>query len=87
LVISNDQLNKAGDLVCIQITSKIFTDECYFELSDFQLTIPLKLKSGIRLQKLFTVHSGIAVQKISEATPVAFLGIIEALNQNVIRKA
>jgi hypothetical protein len=47
----------------------------------------MKLKSGIRLQKLFTVHSGIVRQKISEAIPLVFQEIIEALNQNVIRKA
>jgi mRNA interferase MazF len=84
LIISSDKLNTTGDYVCVQITSKKFSDECFYELKDHQLSSPLKLESGIRLQKIFTIHSSIIVQKISEVTGSAFSEIIQAINLKVI---
>lgn len=84
LIISNDKLNASQDHVCMQITSKKFNDDCFFELNDENVTIPMKLKSGIRLQKIFTVNSSIINQKISEVPPSTFIEIIASLNLKVI---
>jgi len=86
VIISNDKLNAAGDYVCIQITSKKFTDDCFFVLRDSNVSIPLKLDSGIRLQKIFTVNSSIVKQKISAVTESTLAEIIEAINSKVIGK-
>lgn len=86
LVISNDKLNASGDFVCLQITSKTFNDGCFFVLNDQNVSIPLKLNSGIRLQKIFTVNSSIVKQKISAVSPAALTEIIAAINLQVIGK-
>lgn len=86
VIISSDLLNAAGDYVCVQITSKKITDDCFFVLKDKNVSVPLKLESGIRLQKIFTVNSSIVKQKISAVTEATFTEIIEAINLKVIRK-
>ena len=84
LILSNDKLNSAGDFVCVQITSKRFIDDCFFVLSEGKVSTPMKLDSGLRLQKIFTVNESIVKQKISALTPSAFSEIIEAINEKVI---
>jgi len=86
VIISNDKLNASGDHVCIQITSKKFNDDCFFALKDSSVTIPLKLDSGIRLQKIFTINSAIVKQKISAVRESTLAEIIEAINLKVIGK-
>ncbi|MCW3125400.1 MAG: MazF family transcriptional regulator [Bacteroidetes bacterium] len=84
LIISCDKLNATGDYICMQITSKQFNDDCFFEIKGTDVVTPLKLRSGIRLQKIFTIHSTIVQYKISSVTSLVFSEIIETMNVKVI---
>ena len=72
LIISSETVNRSSDFICLQITSKEYDDGMYFSLENDSLNIPLKLKSGIRLHKVFTVNKSQIVNKISSLKPTAF---------------
>jgi mRNA interferase MazF len=75
LVISNELVNKTGDYLIVQITSKINNDglSVSIENNDFLLNLPLK--SFIRTHKIFTVNESLVLSKITTANP-NFLKII-----------
>lgn len=72
LIISAELVNKTGDLICLQITSKEYDDGMFFHLQNDFLVTPLKLKSGIRVHKVFTVNQSKVVNKISSLKQSAF---------------
>ena len=72
LIISAEAVNHTSDFICLQITSKEYADGMYFPLQNDSLNIPLKLKSGISLPKVFTVNKSQIVNKISSLKPGAF---------------
>jgi mRNA interferase MazF len=86
LVISSANVNALHDLVCVQITSKLFNDEFFLPIIDDDLTSPLKLKSGIRLHKIFTVNEQIILRKISSFNSIAFDRVITQLSGQVLKK-
>jgi len=47
LVVSSDKVNKTGDTIVVQITSKRKADGLNLEIADADLTAPLPLKSFI----------------------------------------
>ena len=75
LVVSNELVNKTGDYLIVQITSKINNDglSVSIENNDFLLNLPLK--SYIRTHKIFTVNESLVLSKITTASP-NFLKII-----------
>jgi mRNA interferase MazF len=72
LIISSDFVNQTEDFICLQITSKEFDDGLFFRMEDESLSVPLKLKSGIRVHKVFTVNKSRIVHKISSLNPDIF---------------
>ncbi|MDR0793273.1 MAG: type II toxin-antitoxin system PemK/MazF family toxin [Chitinophagaceae bacterium] len=67
LIISNEKVNKTGDYLIAQITSKICNDGLSIDIENADCTIPLPLKSYIRSHKLFTIHQQRILSKISTA--------------------
>lgn len=69
LVVSNELVNKTGDYLIVQITSKINNDglSVTIENNDFLLNLPLK--SFIRTHKIFTVNESLILSKITTASP------------------
>ena len=55
LILSSDKVNTKDEFVCVQITSKIWKDGLFLEIENKDVKVPMKLKSGIRLHKIFTV--------------------------------
>ena len=72
LIISSHSVNQTEDFICLQITSKEFDDGMFFPLEDVALSVPLKLKSGIRIHKVFTVNKSRIVNKISSLKTDSF---------------
>ncbi|MEY3411629.1 MAG: hypothetical protein RIQ70_315 [Bacteroidota bacterium] len=67
LIISNATINKTGDYILVQITSKINTDALSITIEDSDWLNPLPLKSFIRIHKIFTVHDSLILSKITTA--------------------
>ena len=70
LVISNESVNKTGDYLVIQITSKVHQDELSILIEDGDVLSPLPLKSYIRSHKIFTVHYSLILSKITSTNPL-----------------
>jgi len=67
LIISNESVNKTGDYLIAQITSKVCSDGLSIDIEDENCTTPLPFKSYIRSHKLFTIHNQRILSKISSA--------------------
>lgn len=65
LIISNDIVNKTGDYLMVQITSKKKTDNLTLpiEKNDFIDNKGLPLESFIRLHKIFLLNESLVVRK------------------------
>lgn len=69
LVISNNSVNKTGDLLIAQITSKRHSDKLSLSIEENDCLINLPLKSYIRTHKIFTIHQSLILSKITSAKP------------------
>ena len=83
LVISNRRLDKTEDVLLIQITSKIHTDDLSLIINDNDCSKSLPLKSYIRIHKIFTVHQSLILFKISEVNP-DFLKVVSIKIQDLL---
>ena len=81
LIISCSQVNQRNELVCIQITSRIFDDGLFFLIEESNVSVALKLKSGIRLHKFFTVNELLVNRKISELNISSFEKVMVKINE------
>jgi len=84
LIISGNKVNGLNDFVCVQITSKEFYDGLYYPLQPSFLTQPLKLESGVRLHKIFTVHRSRMIRKISSMKIEAFSKLLSEFSKRVL---
>jgi len=67
LIISNENVNKTGDYLIAQITTKVCNDELSIDVKDEDCVPSLPFKSYIRSHKLFTIHQQRILSKISSA--------------------
>jgi mRNA interferase MazF len=84
LVISHDVVNTSGDLVCVQITSKVFSESTFLVLDNAMLETPLPLTSGIRLHKIVCLHQRLIAHKVSAIKEPAFRQVIDRLLKTVV---
>jgi len=84
LIISGKNVNGLNDFVCIQITSKEFFDGLYYSLQSTSLTQPLKLESGVRLHKVFTVHTSRVIRRMSSMKNDAFSKLLSEFSRRVL---
>jgi len=85
LIISSNSVNNAHDFICLQITSKIFDDDFFLMPDNKMLSAPLLLKSGIRLQKVFTINEKLIERKISEMKPAVFDKVLSTFIAKVFK--
>ena len=83
LVISNESVNKTNDYLVVQITSKVHFDKLSLLIEDDDCLLPLPLKSCIRTHKIFTIHRGLILSKITSVKP-KFIEKISAEIYNLI---
>jgi len=77
LIISNFKVNKTGDYLMAQITSKDKRDglSCPINKADYTDNNELPLKSFIRLHKIFLLNEGLILSKAASIKP-DFLKIV-----------
>ncbi|MBK7637698.1 MAG: type II toxin-antitoxin system PemK/MazF family toxin [Saprospiraceae bacterium] len=69
LIISNEDVNKTGDYLIIQITSNLNNDGLSIAIEDTDCLQPLPLASYIRSHKIFTIHKSLILSKITSVNP------------------
>ncbi len=71
LVISNNEVNKTGDYLMVQITSKDKEDALSLSIkpTDFTDNKELPLKSYIRLHKIFLLNESLVLSKATSIKP------------------
>ncbi|MFD3000262.1 type II toxin-antitoxin system PemK/MazF family toxin [Pontibacter toksunensis] len=64
LIVSNDSINKTGDYILVQITSKFRNDglSLYIDNDQYEGT-PLQIKSYVRPHKIFTLNESLIMSK------------------------
>jgi mRNA interferase MazF len=85
LVLSGSNVNSGEDLVCVQITTKVFPT-LFKKLKSDAVSPPLLLESGIRLQKIFTIEKTLIREKIGVMNAGVFAEILAAINTEVFSK-
>lgn len=83
LVISNEKVNKTGDYLIAQITSKIYTDGLSVNIEDTDCARALPFKSYVRSHKLFTIHQNRILAKITSAKTSLMKKVIERIEKNL----
>lgn len=83
LIISNHLVNKTGDYLLVQISSKIREDYLSqtIEKSDFQNNKQLPLQSCIRIHKVFTLNEDIIITKYTSVK----LNFLENLIDKIVK--
>jgi mRNA interferase MazF len=83
LIISNHLVNKTGDYLLVQISSKIRNDHLnqIIDKSDFIEEKELPLNSCIRLHKIFTLNENIILNKYTSVN----LTFLNELTDKVLR--
>jgi mRNA interferase MazF len=86
LIISNSSINKTGDYILMQITSKFKNDEVTLDLEEefYSGNKSLPLKSYLKLHKVFTINEELIQKKHCEITEKATSFIISKLYQLLI---
>jgi mRNA interferase MazF len=83
LIISNELVNKTGDVLIVQITSKVNNDGFSVAIEDVDIESPLPYKSYIRTHKIYTVHKELILNKITTAKPLFLQSIIDRIGVNI----
>ena len=84
LILSSDLVNKKDEFVCAQITSQMQHDGLFIEIKNSDVVKPMKLKSGIRIHKIFTAQKSIVYSKLSELKSPAFKNVVAEINLKVL---
>lgn len=65
LIVSNDLVNKTGDYLLVQITSKFTNDSLTMIINDSDCLKKLPLQSYIKTHKIFTIHNSLIISKLT----------------------
>ena len=83
VILSAEAINRTGDFVCVQVTSKLFNEISFFPLEPSMLEMPLPRTSGIRAHKLFCLNEKLIVHRISAITSIAFIALRKKMDNIV----
>lgn len=83
LIVSNNKVNKTGDYILMQITSKFKNDDLTFQLDNefYSGNKSLPLKSYLKLHKVFTINEDLIQKKNTELTQSAITTILFKFNE------
>lgn len=83
LIISNDIVNKTGDYLMVQVTSKIHRDNLSLLInkSDFIEGKELPLRSCIRLHKIFLLNENLIIAKNTAVNYDFLKSVIEKITK------
>jgi mRNA interferase MazF len=81
VVISNETVHQTGDILIVQITSKLKQDKLSISITDDDVTEGLPAKSYIRVHKLFVLEKRLIKGKVSSLKLAKYQELIQRINQ------
>lgn len=83
LIISNDTVNKTGDYLMVQVTSKTHNDSLSLPInkSDFVNDKELPLQSCIRLHKIFLLNESLIISNNTAVNSGFFDSVVERITE------
>lgn len=81
VVISNDTVHKTGDIMIVQITSKLKQDKLSISITNEDVTEDLPAKSYIRVHKIFVLEQRLIKGKVSSLKIAKYQELIQRINQ------
>ena len=81
VVISNDTIHQTGDVVIVQITSKLKQDNLSITLTNEDITEGLPVQSYIRVHKIFVLEQSLIKGKVSSLKIAKYQELIQRINQ------
>ena len=81
VVISNDTVHQSGDVMIVQITSKLKQDKLSIPITNDDVTESLPVKSYIRVHKIFVLEERLIKGKVSGLKIDKYKELIRRINQ------
>lgn len=79
--ISNDTVHQSGDVMIVQITSKLKQDKLSIPITNDDVTESLPVKSYIRVHKIFVLEERLIKGKVSSLKIDKYKELIRRINQ------
>jgi mRNA interferase MazF len=79
MIISNESVNKTGDYLLVQITSKNKIYDLSIPIGKKDCIIELPLVSFVRPHKIFTVYESLILSKIMDSNPEFFKSVADTI--------
>ncbi|NEW84582.1 MAG: type II toxin-antitoxin system PemK/MazF family toxin [Mariniphaga sp.] len=81
VVISNNAVHQTGDIMIVQITSKLKHDKLNIFITNDDVTEELPVKSYIRVHKIFVLEQRLIKGKVSSLKLAKYDELIQKINQ------
>ena len=81
MVISDDTVHQTGDVMIVQITSKLKQDKLNISITNSDVTEALPIKSYIRAHKIFVLEQRLIKGKVSSLKIAKYRELIQKINQ------
>ncbi|MBN1986765.1 MAG: type II toxin-antitoxin system PemK/MazF family toxin [Prolixibacteraceae bacterium] len=81
VVISNDTVHRTGDVMIVQVTSKLKPDNLSIAITNDNVTEDLPVKSYIRVHKIFVLEQQLIKGKVSSLKMDKYKELIKRINQ------
>jgi mRNA interferase MazF len=81
IVISNDTIHQIGDVMIVQITSKLKQDNLSISITNDDVTENLPVRSYIRAHKIFVLEKKLIKGKVSSLKINKYKELIERIKQ------
>lgn len=81
IVISNDTVHQTGDIMIVQITSKLKQDNLSIPITNNDVTVDLPVKSYIRVHKIFILEQRLIKGKVSSLKIAKYQELIQRINK------
>ncbi len=81
VVISNNAVHQTGDIMIVQITSKLKHDKLNIFITNDDVTEGLPVKSYIRVHKIFVLEQRLIKGKVSSLKLDKYNELIQRINQ------
>ncbi|MEX0810573.1 MAG: type II toxin-antitoxin system PemK/MazF family toxin [Chitinophagales bacterium] len=82
VIISKNSINKEHFIVA-KITSVIRNDRFSYQIKQDFIDRPLRKKSEVRTNELFTVHKSLILKKFASFDKTSFLKLSECIKENI----
>jgi len=81
VVISNDTVHQTGDVVIVQVTSKLKQDKLSMAITNNDVTENLPAKSYIRVHKIFVLERKLVKGKASSLKPFKYQELVQQITK------